>query len=164
MSGTYTIEQNKQLVRRLYEDCFNPGNLELVAQLLADDFVGSRGERGPSEFTNAIVALRKGFPDIHFEIEDLIAEGDQVVVRWKFQATHTGPFAGIAPSRKQVLQTALVMYKFRDGKITHAWQQVDRLGLLQQIGALPPSPAPAVSENKTAPHNQVERVASASSI
>ena len=138
MSVTQTLENNKLLVRRLYEDCINPGKVELLAQLLADDFVGSRGEKGPSEFANTIVALRKGFPDIRFELEDLIAEGDRVAVRWKFQATHMGAFVGVPPSRKQVTQTAIVIYQVREGKLIQAWLQADRLGLLQQIGALAP--------------------------
>ncbi|MFD2270741.1 ester cyclase [Undibacterium arcticum] len=129
--------KNKLLVRRLYEDCINPGNLDLLTELIADDFIGSRGEKGPSEFANTIAALRNGFPDVQFEVEDLIAEGDRVAARWKFQATHSGPFAGVAASQVQVTQTANVIYQIRDGKITRAWLQVDRLGLLQQIGALP---------------------------
>ncbi|MBI3530449.1 MAG: ester cyclase [Betaproteobacteria bacterium] len=137
MSAIQTPEKNKRLVRRLYEDCINPGKVELLAQLIADDFVGGRGEKGPSEFANTIVALRNGFPDIQFDLEDLIAEGDRVAVRWKFQATHMGPFAGFPPSQKQVTQTAIVIYQVRDGKIIRAWLQPDRLGLLQQIGALP---------------------------
>jgi steroid delta-isomerase-like uncharacterized protein len=135
-----TLKNNKQLVRRLYEDCINPGKVELIAQYIADDFVGSPGgEKGPAEATNTIVALRTGFPDIRFEVEDLIAEGDRVTVRWTFQATHMGAFRGVPPSRKQVTQTGNVIYQVRNGKFIRAWTQIDRLGMLQQIGAIPAS-------------------------
>lgn len=132
-----TLKNNKQLVRRLYEDCINPGKVELLAQYIADDFVGSPGDKGPAEFISTIVALRTGFPDVRFEIEDLIAEGDRVALRWKFQATHMGAFVGVPPSRKRVTQTGTVIYQVRDGKLIRAWIQVDRLGLLQQMEATP---------------------------
>src|SRR5437879_6480150 len=110
MSTTHILEKNKLLIRRFYEDCLNPGNLDLLTELIADDFVASPGEKGSSEFVNSLAALRSGFPDIHFEIEDLIGEGDRVAVRWKFQATHSGPFAGTAASQARVTQTANVIY------------------------------------------------------
>lgn len=131
-----TLKNNKLLVRRLYEDCINPGKTELLAQHIADDFVGSPGDKGRAEFVSTTVALRTGFPDVRFEIEDLIAEGDRVAVRWKFQATHMGAFMGVPPSRKRVTQTGNVIYQVRDGKLIRAWIQVDRLGLLQQMGAI----------------------------
>ncbi|MDB5910897.1 MAG: hypothetical protein JWP34_5011 [Massilia sp.] len=70
---------------------------------------------------------------MHFEIEDLFGEADGVAARWRFQATHGGPFLGTAATNKPVEQTANVIYQFRDGKISRAWVQVDRLGLLQQM-------------------------------
>ncbi|SDY47749.1 Predicted ester cyclase [Collimonas sp. OK242] len=139
MSTTHVIENNKLLIRRLYEDCINQGKLGLLTELVADDFVGSPGEQGAAEFARGIAAVRTGFPDVQFELEDLIAEGDRVAVRWRFQATHGGPFAGRVASHARVTQTANVIFQIRDGKIARAWVQVDRLGLLQQIGALPVS-------------------------
>lgn len=139
MSTTHALEKNKLLVRRLYEDCFNTGNLDVLRELITDDFIVSPGEKEASEFASSIVALRNGFPDVRFEIEDLFGEGDRIAVRWMFQATHRGPFAGAAASLARVTQTANVLYQIRDGKIARAWVQVDRLGLMHQIGALPPS-------------------------
>lgn len=129
-----STEHNKQLVRRLYEDCFNTGNLDLLPELLAADFLGSRGERGPAEFAQTVKGLRAGFPDVYFEIEDLIAEDDRVAARWLFRATHLGSFAGVAATGRRVTQTANVIYEVREGKLSRAWLQADRLGLLQQIG------------------------------
>lgn len=137
MSTTHLIENNKLLIRRLYEDCINRGNLGLLTELIADDFVGSPGAQGAAEFAKGVTAVRNGFPDVLFEVEDLIAEGDRVAVRWTFRATHGGPFAGKPASHARVTQTGNVFFQIRDGKIARAWVQVDRLGLLQQIGALP---------------------------
>ncbi|WP_211453175.1 ester cyclase [Collimonas antrihumi] len=102
MSTTHVIENNKLLVRRLYEDCINRGNLALLTELISDEFVGSPGAQGAAEFGKGIAAVRNGFPDVQFEVEDLIAEGDRVAVRWTFRGTHGGPFAGRAASHVPV--------------------------------------------------------------
>lgn len=143
MSDTLALEKNKLLVRSLYEDCFNTGNLEVMTELIADDFIVNPGGKDASEFARSIVALRNGFPDIRFQIEDLFGEGDRIAVRWMFEATHRGPFAGAAPSLTRVTQTGNVLYQIREGKIIRAWVQVDRLGLMHQIGALQSSVASA---------------------
>ncbi|MES2070112.1 MAG: ester cyclase [Pseudomonadota bacterium] len=136
MLTTQTQDKNKLLVRRLYEECFNTGKLELLHELLGEDFIGSRGERGPAEFAATLAGLYQGFPDVRFTVEDLFAEGDRVAVRWSFQASHRGPFAGVAASHAQVAQTGIAIYLVRDGKLRQAWLQADRLGLLQQIGGV----------------------------
>lgn len=139
MSTTYSNDENKSLVRRLYEECINTGDLDLLGELIADDFIVSPGEKGLVEFAQSIGAVRSGFPDVQFEIDDLFAEGDRVAVRWTFHATHSGDFAGLKESNARVTQTGNVIYQIGHGKITRAWLQVDRLGLLQQIGGMPPS-------------------------
>ena len=131
------LNLNKQLIERIYRDCINAGRTELIEELIGQDFVGTRGEKGPAGFAQTVAMVRKGFPDVHFTVEDLIAEGDRVVARWTMEGTHRGPFAGFAASQKRVRQNAIVIYQIRDGKIVRAWLQNDRLGLLQQIGALP---------------------------
>jgi steroid delta-isomerase-like uncharacterized protein len=132
--STTQIEENKRLIRRLYEECINPGSLRLLDELISSDFVASPGEKGAAEFADSIAAVRRGFPDVIFEINDLIAEGDRVAVRWTFHGTHRGTFASVPASEAKVTQTANVIYQVGRGKITRAWMQVDRLGLLQQIG------------------------------
>jgi predicted ester cyclase len=90
-------QTNKKRIERLYEDCLNPGRLELIGELV-DDFVGGRGERGPEGFKQTVTAVKAAFPDAHFTIEDLVAEGDRVVARWRMKGTHRGPFAGFPAS------------------------------------------------------------------
>ena len=113
-------EQNLQLVRRLYEDCFNTGKLDLVPEMIAIDFSSNRGEHGQAEFAANIAGLRKAFPDVRFVIEDLFGAADRVAVRWSFTATHSAPFAGFTATGKAVTQQGNVIYRIIDGKIAQA--------------------------------------------
>jgi len=133
-------DANKQLVRTLYEDYINTGALEPVAALVSPDYVAPTGEHGPAAFVANLAELRTGFPDIHFTIDQLIAEADRVVVRWTWRATHTGPFRHVAPSNKPVTNSGIAIYQIINHKITRNWLETDRLGALQQIGALPAPP------------------------
>jgi predicted ester cyclase len=130
-------EKNKQIVRSLYEDYINQQKRERLPELVAADYVGPDGERGPSGFGKTIDGLRSGVPDIHFRVEDLIAEGDKVTVRWKWSGTHTGTLRGFAPSNRHVENTGIAIYELSLGKVARAWLQTDRLGFLQQIGVVP---------------------------
>jgi predicted ester cyclase len=132
-----TVETNKALVKTLYEDCINGRDLDRLEALIAPDFAGARGERGPREFRATIEAVLTGFPGVRFEVHDLIGEADRVAARWTFRAVHGGRFVGIRPSLAEVTQEGNVIYQIRDGQIVRAWLQADRLGVLQQIGAVP---------------------------
>lgn len=132
-----TVELNKELVRTLYEDCINTRALGRLEELIAQDFIGARGERGPREFRATIEAVLTGFPGVRFELHDLIGEDDKVAARWTFRATHRGRFVGLPPSHADVTQEGNVIYQMREGRIVRAWLQADRLGVLQQIGAIP---------------------------
>ena len=132
-----TAAINKALVKTLYEDCINGRDLDRLEALIAPDFVGARGERGPREFRATIEAVLTGFPGVRFEVHDLIGEADRVAARWTFRAVHGGRFAGIKPSLAEVTQEGNVIYHIRDGQIVRAWLQADRLGVLQQIGVVP---------------------------
>lgn len=133
--STYTT--NKRTVRNLYEACINEGALHLLDQLVAADYTGPRGEKGPEGFAGTIRGLRSGVPDIHFTIEQLVAEGDAVVVHWIWRGTHAGTLHGFAASRKALTNPGIALYHLRDGKIVRGTLQTDRLGLLQQIGLVP---------------------------
>jgi len=136
-----TPDRNKQVVRRLYEDCINGNRPELLPELISDDFVG-QGGKGPSGFGSNIDSLRTGFPDVRFTVHDLVAEGDRVVVRWTWEATHTGTFQVWAPSGKRATNSGIAIYQLERGKVVRVWLEADRLGVLQQIGVIPPSLVP----------------------
>jgi predicted ester cyclase len=136
-------EKNKQVVQRIYEVAINERRPELTAELVSPGYVGPQGERGPDGFNANVQSLLAGFPDIRFRIEDLLAEGDRVMVRWAWTGTHSGTFRGIAPTGRRVSTTGIVLYQLRDGKVVRNWLESDRLGVLQQLGIVPQTLGPA---------------------
>jgi predicted ester cyclase len=137
------LQKNRQVVQRIYEVAINERRPELTAELVSPDYVGPQGERGPGGFNDNVQSLLAGFPDIRFRIEDLLVEGDRVVVRWAWTGTHTGTFRGIAPTGRRVTTTGIVLYQLRDGKVVRNWLESDRLGVLQQLGVVPQNVGPA---------------------
>ena len=141
-------KENREVVRRLYEDCLNAGRVEDIPALVSADFVGPSGERGPDGFRAITLSLRAAFPDIHFTLEDMAAEGDRVAVRWTWRGTHRGRFRAFAATQKPVTNDGIAFYQVEGGRIVRSWLQTDRLGFLQQIGAVPAdlgAPPPASS-------------------
>lgn len=131
-------EQNKALVRRMFEEVWNERNLDVLDEICAPDYygVGPYGdERGPDGVKQGVTSRVAAFPDVHATIEDMIAEGDKVVCRVTFCGTHRGEFRGIAPSDKEVTWTGIWIYRVANGKLIERWHNWDLLGLLQQIGA-----------------------------
>jgi predicted ester cyclase len=126
-----SVEENKTLVRREQEELWNhTGDLDAAAEEL---FAAGQAEDAKQE----AASFRRGFPDVTSTIEDLIAEGDKVVARWRSHATHQGDYMGIAPSGKEVEFTGISVYRIEEGKIAESWTVEDQLGLMRQIGAIP---------------------------
>ena len=130
-------QRHRDLVRTLFEDCINSGNLERLPDFIAENYVGPNGEHGPAGFAGTIGGLRSSFPDIHFVIEDLIVEGDRVALRFHWEGTHQHDFRGFQATGKRVTSQGLAIYQLTAGKIARAWLQTDRLGFLEALGALP---------------------------
>jgi len=124
-----SVEENKALVRREQEELWNhTGNLDSAEEL----FVADQAEAAKQEAAD----FRRGFPDVISTIEDLIAEGDKVVARWRSRATHRGDYMGIAPSGKVVQFMGISLYRIEEGKIAESWTVEDQFGLMRQIGAI----------------------------
>lgn len=141
-------EENKLIVRRYLQDALEAvrnGQLAATDELLTSDATFYDPGRPPSIGREAqkqrSLGLLSGFPDVRFAIEDLIAEDDKVAARWIMQATHTGSFQGIAPPGKQVAMQGITVYRLTNGQISEARSELDQLGLLQQLGAIPMPPA-----------------------
>jgi steroid delta-isomerase-like uncharacterized protein len=132
-----SADQNKNTIRKLYEEILNEGQWERLAPIIADDYIGVNNQKGPSAFAETVRGLRQGFPDIKWTVEDLVAEGDKVVVRWSWQGTHSNTFMGFEPTHKSLSNHAIAIYQFRGDQIVHAWLESDRFGFLQQIGVIP---------------------------
>lgn len=135
-----SIEENKALVRRGYEE-LNNRNLAQLYENFAIDSVfhapGGREMRGLEHMKQLVTRLLSAFPDYYETIDDMVAEGDKVVARVRWTGTHQGEYMGIAPTGKQVTYTAITVYRIADGKIVETWQEGNRLGLMQQLGVIP---------------------------
>jgi predicted ester cyclase len=137
-----STEENKALLRRFYEE-ISKGNLAVVDELVAVDHIENSpfipgqapGRQGTLELFTMITAA---FPDLHFTAEDIVAEGDKVVARGTFSGTHKGEFMGIAPTGKQVTVGMIEILRIAGGKLVEHWNIVDRLGMMQQLGVVPP--------------------------
>ena len=134
-------EQNKALDRLYFEEVWNQGNYEILDELVARDFVGHSppdgdlpGREGIRQYVSA---MRAAFPDVHFTLEDQIAEGDRVVTRWRATGTQRGEFEGIPATGRQATVTGISISRVADGKFVEGWTNWDALGLLVQLGAIP---------------------------
>ena len=131
---------NKQAVHRLYDEHVNPGRLDDLSAFIAADYIGADGTRGPTAFASTIARLRIAFPDLHYTLEDVIAEGDKVAIRWTLRATHRGPFRDIPATGKRVVNGGFAIFRFADGKIIETTVDTDRLGFMIAIGRIPYDP------------------------
>jgi steroid delta-isomerase-like uncharacterized protein len=138
-------EQNKALVRRIFEECWNRGDLTNLDQILSSDYVehdpadenfGADFGSGPDYFRKTHQTYRSAFPDLKFEIEDLIAEGDRVVARWTTTGTHRGDLMGISPTGKRTSVKGVSVHRIAGGRIKESWIQWDAFGLMRQLGAI----------------------------
>jgi steroid delta-isomerase-like uncharacterized protein len=98
---------------------------------------GGRDIIGIEDARKSIAALRTAFPDIHFAADDILADGDKVVLRWTCTGTHRGPFLGIPPTGKHVNFIGINIYRLRDGKIVERWAVEDWGSVFRQLGATP---------------------------
>ncbi|NIS82577.1 MAG: ester cyclase, partial [Anaerolineales bacterium] len=135
-------EQNKALERRWFEEVWNQGNVASYEELASPDLVvhnSPPGITGDFEGVKQAISIhRTGYPDLHFEIEDQLAEGDKVVTRSTLTGTHRGEWVGIPPTGKRVSIEAITIQRWRGGKMVEAWLAMDMLGWMQQLGVVPP--------------------------
>ena len=134
-----SIEDDKANVRRGFE-AVNQKNLAVFDELLTPDVVfhsASTTMQGREAYKQFLSMYMTAFPDLQFTIEDMIAEGDTVVVRYTTRGTHQGNFMGIPPTGKQVSGTGIFIDRIVNGKAVEQWINGDDLGLLQQLGVVP---------------------------
>ncbi len=140
-----SAERHKAIIRRWIEEAWNQGRLELAAEFYAADYRAvdtddpDRLLRGPADIKDYVMRLRSAFPDIHFTIDHLVAEGDKVVGAFTIRGTHQGWYGAIAPTGRPVVFKAVDIWRFADGKIVERCiASIDQFGLLQQLGVIPP--------------------------
>jgi predicted ester cyclase len=133
-----TEERNKAAFRRMYVEGLNRGVLNVADELIALDFLDHEahlGENsGPESMRGLIKMLRTAFPDLRFEIEGLIAEGDIVAGRLTMNGTHEGPLMSMPPTGRPVHQAHMHFVRFRDGKAIEHWGVRDDMGMMRQLG------------------------------
>ncbi len=136
-------EENKAVVRREFEEIFNhTGNLDAAEEIYAPDYVSHeptsgevRGIEGAKQFA---ATYREAFPDLENTIEDMVAEGDEVVVRFKARGTHQGETEAFGPPTGERMEiTGITIKRLSEGKIVEAWTNFDALGMMQQLGLIP---------------------------
>jgi len=134
-------EANKNVVRRLFEEVWNKGNLSVADVLFAQNYShhdSSTPEfgRGPESEKKRVTLYRTAFPDVRLTFEDMIAEGETVTARWSCKGTHKGDLNGIAPAGKQFTISGISVARFTKGKISESWVNWDALDLMQQLGVV----------------------------
>ncbi|CAA9410824.1 MAG: hypothetical protein AVDCRST_MAG55-1338 [uncultured Rubrobacteraceae bacterium] len=135
-----SAEENKELVRRFVEEFWNEGNAATADELMAPDaeIHIPTGEVVDLDGLKGFAATFRGsFPDWHSTLEELVAEGDRVAERWTGRGTHLGELQGIPPTGKRVEAPGSVFYRLVEGKIVEFRGQLDMMGLMQQLGAMP---------------------------
>lgn len=138
-----TEEQNETAFRRLIEEAFNRGRVDVVDQIFAPHFVEHQDGILPPTTRGvkaSIVSLRTAFPDLTLAVEDLIARDDRVWARLTGSGTHRSPFAGLPPTGKLVRATFVDICRFEDGRIVEHWGVPDLFSTLAQLCAVPQPP------------------------
>ncbi len=135
-------EGNKFVIRRLFEELWNKGNLSLADELFTPNYQHHDASspdfgRGPESEEKRAALYRAAFPDLQLTIEDIIAEGQTVMARWSCRGTHKGDLSGIVPTGKQVTISGVSIARFTNGKMVEGWVNWDALGLMQQLGVVP---------------------------
>lgn len=135
--------ENKQLIRRWFEEVWNKGRAEAIDEMIADDCVvhgldDATGNpvRGPAEYRAFYAQFREAFPNIVVTVEDTIAEGDLVAARCSVRAKHEGDSLGIAATKSPVEFTGMTIVRVRDGKLIEGWNNFDFMALYRQIGLI----------------------------
>jgi steroid delta-isomerase-like uncharacterized protein len=136
LSGdTAMSKENKALIRRYVEECIGKGDISLMDELLAPNYVMHMNAdnfdlQGYKQFQPSVLA---GFPDGHWVIEDMVAEGDRVAWRYSFYGTHLGEFMGLPATGKQLRLSGILVSRIAGGRIAEEWEIYDAMGMMQQL-------------------------------
>jgi steroid delta-isomerase-like uncharacterized protein len=131
---------HKTVVRSLFDQVLNRGRLEMIDACFAEDFVEHNpvpGQKAGREgVKHRVSALRAAFPDVRFVLDEVVAEGEIVAVRYRWEATHSGTFLGIPATGRRVAVRGMDFYRFQNGRVAEHWDNMDELSMLSQLGDL----------------------------
>lgn len=136
-------EENKELVRRSNAELWGEGNLDIIDEYVAEEYVeyntaSPEPIRGREGYRENVKRVRSAFPDLDVTAEDLVAEGDKVVTRYTITGTHDGPLMGIDPTGNKVEFEGISIGRLKDGQVVEGWSIIDVFGLMQQLGVIEP--------------------------
>ena len=129
----------KERARAFIEEAWTKGNLAIVDEMLAPDYVNhspleSDQPAGREGYKRAIVTLRSAFPDLTSTVEQVLVDGDMVVTRYTARGTHLGTFQSVAPTGKRIEACGHTIDRYADGRIVETWDSFDLLAIYRQIG------------------------------
>jgi len=143
------LEANKDIAGRFLEEVVNKGNQAVADELVAADSIDHNPlpglPPGREGFRLSFITFHAAFPDMNYAIEDVVAEGDKVVVRWKATGTHRGELMGILPTGKHIAVTGVDIFRVEEGRLAELWLSWDQLRMMQQLGIVPASKSREVS-------------------
>jgi steroid delta-isomerase-like uncharacterized protein len=126
----------------MFESAFNQGTFAVVDELVAPNGLTHSvtwGMPNNREGLKQLIAMfRTAFPDLHCTVEDEINEGDKVAAHWTMRGTHTGLLLGNRPTNRQIMVQGMIFARIENGQITEGWTLLDQMGMLQQLGIVPP--------------------------
>jgi steroid delta-isomerase-like uncharacterized protein len=136
-----SAEQNRELIRRFYDEGWTKNNLDVYDELVVDDFTDHQAmpglPPGREGFKALNVMFRSAFPDLRVDVDNVVAEDDKVGCRWRSTGTHEGELFGIPPTGNKVDVTATVFYRVENGRLAEGWIARDDVGLMRQLGVIP---------------------------
>ncbi len=136
-----TVEENKRIIHNLFNEIFQQGNLAAAGEFIAPNVIyhpfPPTFPAGPDGFRFVFTMLTSTFPDQHIALDDIIGEGDKVVVRSTFSGTQTGNLMGFPPTGKHCTQAQISIFRLAAGKVTEYWFNADDLGMMRQLGLCP---------------------------
>ncbi len=136
-----SAEENKAIARRAY-DAINRNDLDALEEMVDSDITDHDPAPGQGPGLEGVKqyfsSLHAAFPDVHMDVEDMIAEGEKVVARVSVSGTHQGEFLGIEPTGNRVTIKGIDILRITDGKVVEHWGNFDDLGMLQQLGVVEP--------------------------
>ena len=133
-----SVEQNKAVIRRLFEEVRNKGNFDIIPELISPNFV-YRDHKGPEGFRENTIMWRTRFPDLKRTIIDMVGEGDIVAMRDRFHGTLTGKWLGVEPTGRLVDYQLSHFFRFEDGKVVEMLVFANMLEFNKQAGLTPPN-------------------------
>jgi uncharacterized protein (TIGR02246 family)/steroid delta-isomerase-like uncharacterized protein len=150
--ASMSIEHNKTLARRYWDEVINQRKVAVIDEIFAADYVQHHvgippGIAGIKQFVEGAMVA---FPDQHATIEDIRTDGDRVITRTTIRATHSGPFRGIPPTGRTVVIEVIDIWRVENGKLQEHWGIFDNLSFMRQLGAIPEAPRSPSTERKDA--------------